>query len=296
MHPVQGEDRSDCFEDYIDDVSPFLRALEIAEHGRAHLQCVSVFGPELRWKPWLNAPIFRHRLLDFATTHLYAEGTIDHPQDTVAPAVAVAELIGEALSEIEDGRPLFDSEHGPIHTFKDHKITLPAAFDDVYFRRIQWVHLASGGVGGGMRWPNRHPHALTLGMREAQRALAGFLPLIDWPRFARRPLAGGVHVEAPEVLGFGCSDGVQSVIYLLHQGTIHEGCQVVVSFEPQVLRADPFSEDGQYIAVVWDTIAGVEVQRVHYHSTGRCHRFVIEPLQVDVAIAIHPFSRTDHGC
>lgn len=25
-------------------------------HGRAHLQCVSVFGPELGWKAGLNAP------------------------------------------------------------------------------------------------------------------------------------------------------------------------------------------------------------------------------------------------
>ena len=78
-----------------------------------------------------------------------------------------AELVGEALAEITDGRPFFDTEHGPIHTFKDTASTLPEAFDDEYFRHIQWTHLASGGAGGGMRWPNRNPHTLTPGMRRA---------------------------------------------------------------------------------------------------------------------------------
>ena len=66
MHPVQGEDRPGVFEDFIEDVGPFLRELEVRLHGSAHLQTVSVFGPELIWKPWLREPIFRHPLLDFA--------------------------------------------------------------------------------------------------------------------------------------------------------------------------------------------------------------------------------------
>ena len=41
-----------------------------------------------------------------------------------------------------------------------------------------------------MRWPNRHPHVLTPGMRAAQGALARLLPLVDWTRFRRRPLTG----------------------------------------------------------------------------------------------------------
>ena len=32
---------------------------------------------------------------------------------------------------------------------------------------MSWAHLASGGAGGGMRWPNRHPHVLTSGMPPA---------------------------------------------------------------------------------------------------------------------------------
>jgi mannan endo-1,4-beta-mannosidase len=216
MHPVQGEDRRDCFDDYIGDVGPYLREVENRLHGTAHLQTVSIFGPELHWKPWLNAPVFRHGALDFANNHFYEEGTIDHPSDTVAPALATARLVREALAEIVDGRPFFDTEHGPIHTFKDHGITLPESFDDEYFRHMQWAHLAAGGAGGGMRWPNRHPHRLTTGMREAQRALSAFLPLIDWPRFRRRPV--DISCTDPATACIACADSDQAVLFLLRTG------------------------------------------------------------------------------
>ena len=206
MHPCQGENVYTCFPDFIGDVAPFLRGLETRLHGRAHLQTTSVFGPELVWKPWLNEPIFRHPLLDFASSHFYEEGTIDHPADTVAPAVSTGRLVREALAEIADARPFFDSEHGPIHTFKDHDTTLNEAFDDEYFRHIQWAHLASGAAGGGMRWPNRHPHVLTPGMRRAQKGLADFLPLIDWPRFRRRNLNSEVVSLHRNLAAFACGD------------------------------------------------------------------------------------------
>ena len=221
MHPVQGEDRPGIFEDYIGDVGPWLRALETGLHGRAHLQTVSIFGPELRWKPWLNAPLFRAPELDFANSHFYEEGSIDHPLDSVAPALAVVNLIHEGLAEITDGRPFFDTEHGPIHTFKDLRITLPEAFDDEYFRHMQWAHLAAGGAGGGMRWPNRHPHALTPGMRAAQGALARFLPLIDWQRFDRRAVEVGC--DDCGVVVVACASADQAVLFLLRRQVAEDG-------------------------------------------------------------------------
>ncbi len=261
MHPVQGQDRPDCFHDYISDVGPFLRKLEQEVHGRAHLQCVSVFGPELRWKPWLNEPIFRHPDLDFASSHFYAEGTIDDPQDTVAPALAVAELVGEALAEITDGRPFLDTEHGPIHTFKDHRITLTEAFDDEYFRRIQWTHMACGGAGGGMRWPNRHPHRLTVGMRRAQRILADFADLVAWERFARRPLADLLWSSDPTVATFGCGDGSQAIIYALRQQplTAH-GCLDPDFQEDLILNVSGMGP-GRFEIWWWNTICGGMVRQ-----------------------------------
>lgn len=217
MHPAHGGDDPASFEPFIADVSPWLRDLETRLHGRAHLQTVSIFGPELVKHPACAEPIFRHPALDFANTHLYEHGTIDDPKDTVAPALAAGKLMRAAVQEARDGRPVFDSEHGPIHRFKDKKHTLAEPFDDQYFRHIQWAHLASGGAGGGMRWPNRHPHVLTPGMREAQRALSGFLPLIDWTRFHRRNLNQEIAVDVPQVAAFGCGDARQAVVWLLRQ-------------------------------------------------------------------------------
>src|SRR5207237_1345122 len=158
--------------------------------GRSHPQTVSLFGPELTLKPHMDmaTPIFRHPDLDFASLHIYASGTIDNPRNTIDAAVAMGAIVRRSLEEITDGRPFLDSEHGPIHTFKDRKKTLPEPFDDEYFAHMQWAHLASGGAGGGMRWPNRRPHTLTPGMRRAQAALSRFLPLIDWTHFRRRNL------------------------------------------------------------------------------------------------------------
>ena len=165
--------------DFVDAVAPWFKDLEDRVHGRRHPITVSVFGPELLKSPAFSDLIFRHPELDFASTHLYESGTIDHPRDTVATAIAAVRLIADAVVQSSDGRPVFDSEHGPIHSYKARRIVLSEPFDDAYFRHIQWAHLASGGAGGGMRWPNRRPHVLTKGMHSSQAALSRMLPLID---------------------------------------------------------------------------------------------------------------------
>ncbi len=285
MHPVQGEDRPDCFEDYIGDVGPWLRALETRLHGRAHLQCVSVFGPELHWKPWLNEPVFRHPALDFANNHFYHEGTIDHPSDTVAPPLAFGTLMTEAMAEITDGRPFFDSEHGPIHTFKDHHRTLPEAFDDECFRHCQWAHLASGGAGGGMRWPNRIPHQLTPGMRRAQRGLAGFLPLIDWTQFQRVILNAALVASDPDVTCFGCGDAHQVVLWLLRTRPLRADGRVDPGRSGPVSVSIPGLAPGAYRATLWDTVAGGAAGTLDLAAG---HVLTIPSMGPDLAIAVAP--------
>jgi hypothetical protein len=287
MHPVQGEDRHGCFEDFIEDVGPFLRRLELRLHGRAHLQTVSIFGPELLWKPWLREPIFRHRELDFASVHLYEEGTIDFPLDTVAPALATARLMRAALDEIHDARPLLDTEHGPIHTYKDHGRTLPDAFDDEYFRHMQWAHLAAGGVGGGMRWANRHPHALTPGMRRAQRALAGFLPLIDWPRFRRRNLHGSVALEGGGVAALGCADDEQAVLWLLRVDAVSEYGRVVRDAKPTTVEVTiPGLLAGTYVVTFWDTAEGYGAEQHRLRHQGGALTLAPPDIATDLALAV----------
>ncbi len=286
MHPAHGENNAPaCFADYIDDVGPWLRALETRLHGRAHLQCVSVFGPELVWKPWITEPIFRNRNLDFASSHFYEEGTIDDPRDTVAPAIAVGNLVMDALSHIDDGRPFFDSEHGPIHTFKDHHKTLPEAFDDEYFRHIQWAHLASGGVGGGMRWPNRRPHALTPGMRRAQAALSRFLPLVDWTHFRRTPLNGRLRAETPGVVALGCGDDAQAVVWLIRRGPFLPDGRLSQTEAPARVLV-PGLRDGAYEVVLWDTIEGAERGRISERSDAGTLALDLPTFGGDVALAI----------
>ncbi len=296
MHPAQGENRAPaCFAEYIEDVSPWLRALEQRLHGRAHPQCVSVFGPELIWKPWIAPPIFRHPSLDFANSHFYGENTIDDPVDTVTPAVEVARLVRDALREIEDDRPFFESEHGPIHTYKDRGVTLPTWFDDEYFRHIQWAHLASGGAGGGMRWPNRQPHGLTPGMRRAQRAMAGFLPLIDWLTFRRRPL--DLRVRTPEVLAFGCGDAAQAVLWVVRRAMLPSG---LVSREPGPARVVvPGLAAGRYRTVMWDTRAGRVLAELDCVADGEGLALDLPPFGGDAALAVRsrdlPLPRAGEG-
>jgi hypothetical protein len=291
MHPAHGGDDPATFDPFLSDIGPWLRAREIARHGRAHLQTVSIFGPELVRHPATCEPIFRHPALDFATTHLYEHGTIDDPKDTVAPALATARLIRAAVAEARDGRPVFDSEHGPIHAFKDRKRTLPEAFDDEYFRHIQWAHLASGGAGGGMRWPNRHPHVLTPGMRRAQSALAAFLPLIDWTTFRRRNLTGEIACGQAGVAAIGCGDRRQAVVWLLatdrlaRDGTIGEGA------ERRVDLALPGLEAARYSLDLFDTRAGRIVTRQSALSDGSRLRASI-PLDRDLAIAVRRVERS----
>ena len=234
-HPAHGLDDPACVAPYIADVGPWLRDLETRLHGRAHPQTTSIFGPQLITQPELNEPIFRHPALDFANTHMYEHGTIDDPRDTVAPALAAARLIRAAIAETRDQRPVFDSEHGPIHRFKDKRRSLPEAFDDEYFLHMQWAHLAAGGAGGGMRWPNRSPrHVLTPGMRAGQAALSRFLPVVDWARFDRRPV--DVVCSDAGVAAIGCADGYQAVVFLLRTDSVGEDRRVMPKADPLPAR------------------------------------------------------------
>jgi mannan endo-1,4-beta-mannosidase len=287
IHPAHGGNDPANVAPFIDDLSGWLRAHEQERRGYANLQTVSVFGPELIRHPGLIDPIFRHPGLDFANTHLYERGTIDDPRDTIAPALAAARLMRDAVEAAGPSRPVFDSEHGPIHSFKDRKRTLPAAFDDEYFRHIQWAHLASGGAGGGMRWPNRHPHVLTPGMREAQRALADFLPLLDWTSFRRRNLTAQLRCDDGGVAVVGCGDALQVLAWLVRTDAIG-ACGTLVPKDdamPTVLHA-PGLENGACEIVTYDTRSGQVTSRLTGTSANGRVAASIGPVTGDLAVVI----------
>ncbi|HYF24090.1 MAG TPA: hypothetical protein VD929_11900 [Caulobacteraceae bacterium] len=289
IHPAQSEERADEWPEFIHDLSRHVRELELRLFGRTHLQTVSLFGPELRWRAHLpmRDPIFRHPDLDFATVHFYAEGAIDDPVNTVDCAPATAELVRECLAETPPGRPFLDSEHGPIHGFKDKKITLPAAFDDEYFRHMQWAHLAAGGAGGGMRWPNRHPHVLTRGMRRAQAATTGFLGLIDWPRLRRVNLNAEVGVEGAAVHVAACGDPEQAAVWLLRRDTVRQDGTVDRTAAPVSPKVTvPGLEPGRYRVTGWDTLEGREAAGLEAEAGDDGLTFVAPAFAADLALAV----------
>ncbi len=285
MHPAHAGDAVEPLVAFVDEVAPWLKALEMEVHGRRHPLTVSVFGPELLNAPALADPIFRHPELDFANIHLYERGTIDSPRNTVAPALATGRLMASAHGEIRDQRPLFDSEHGPIHSFKDKKIVLPEPFDDEYFRHMQWAHLASGGAGGGMRWPNRHPHVLTAGMRRAQGALARFLPEIDWTCFNRRCWNEQLDLSANGVAAFGCGDGDQAVLWLLRtEATGRDGMIKRDAKAREVSVTCPGK--GRYRVRLFDTEAGTIVREMDEEASEGRLDIRVQDFVRDIAIAV----------
>ncbi|RST29926.1 hypothetical protein HMF7854_03120 [Sphingomonas ginkgonis] len=291
IHPAQSRDSTDGWDDFIHDLSGHVRGLEQRLYGRSHPQTVSLFGPELILKPHLapamREAVFRHPDVDFASLHIYAKGSIDNPRDTVAPALAMAAIVAESIGEIRDGRPFLDTEHGPIHAFKDRHRTLPEPFDDEMFRHCSWAHLAAGGAGGGMRWPNRHPHVLTAGMRRAQQAMVGFLPEIDWPRFRRRPFGAGL--RARHVHAVGCGDERQALIWLVRRdglgsdGRLREGLVPV-----RTSVAVPGLADGRYRVRGWDTLRGEAAETMAAEAAGGMLHFTTAELTSDRAFAIAP--------
>jgi mannan endo-1,4-beta-mannosidase len=289
IHPAQGGDSADAFPEFIHDLSQHVRGLERRLYGRSHPQTVSLFGPELVWKPEMpmREPIFRHPDLDFASVHIYATRAIDDPRNTVAAADAMGRIVRECLDEITDGRPFLDTEHGPIHRFKDKRRQLPEAFDDEYFRHMQWAHLASGGAGGGMRWPNRRVHVLTPGMRRAQAGLAAFTPLMDWAGFKRRNLNAEVKVGAPKVSSFACGDEAQAVVWLLRKDALTKDGRVRTDAAPigPSVRI-PGLATGRYAVTAFDTREGRALGRFEVETGKRGLAFFAPPFATDLALAV----------
>jgi hypothetical protein len=288
LHPAHAGDSTEPFADFVDDLGEFVRQAEIRHWGRSHLQTVSFFGPTLVENPHIAEVVFRHPALDFASTHLYEQDTIDCPRNTVDPAISTGKLVREALAQIDDLRPFLDSEHGPIHLFKDRRTTLPEAFDDEYFRHMQWAHFASGGAGGGMRWPNRTPHTLTQGMRTAQSGLVRFLPLIDWQRFRRRNLNEEISGTHCHLALFGSGDEEQAIAWLLRTDSLAPDGRVRQDVEPVLTSITiPSLRPGTYRITTWDTFQGLATNVTSLQHIGDdpfCTP--LPPILTDMAVAV----------
>jgi hypothetical protein len=256
IDPAHAGHNCETLHEWVSEVSHYLRELETEIHGRPHLQTVSVYSPLLKKHPALSDIVFRHPLLDFASVHLY-EASIRLPPNTIKPALRTGELVRNALSHIHDGRPFLDTEHGPDRSFRRKQGPLPECFDDQYFRYMQWAHLAAGGAGGGFRWPYRHPHTLTKGMRNAQQVLAAFTQLVDWKSFSRKNLDAQVKISPAIFKGFACGNFTKAILWLLRTDAISpEGILNPNAWPQPVKIRIAGMEAGLYSVIVWNTLTG----------------------------------------
>lgn len=230
---------------YVTDMADFIRELEIALYGKAHLLTVSSAAPNPGGA--LGEIIYNHPLLDFATTHQYVGPAVNDPgDDTISAAVAVAGSTILSRAAIRDARPYFDSESGPIDGWIAN-----FTVDATYHHNMAWAHLMAGGAGAGMRWPYTWPHWIMPQMRDNLLGMARFAAAVDWSVFAPRSLVGAIEVDTSGILTFGsASDGV-ALIWLLADQRLAEvpdlaGVRLAVADWPA----------GRYTVDVWDTYAG----------------------------------------
>jgi hypothetical protein len=256
-------------------MSEAIRAIEMETWGWSRPQTISIYGPNLA-HGYENL-IFRHPNIDFATSHIYAAGTIDDPKNTVNPALTMGNEVRRALSHVPPHYPFLDTEHGPIHLFNDKRKWLSEEMDDEYERHLMWAHLASGGAGSGMRWPARHPHVITNGTKISLYSLSKFLPLVDWQNFVPRDALPDIEVQ--EVLAngkkgkplknvqcFGCRDDSQAVLWLLRGNPIRNAKGMLPANPPTIpiVLTLGDSKPGTYTLQEWDTLAG---HRLACHET-----------------------------
>jgi len=109
-----------------------------------------------------------------------------------------------------------------------------------------------------MRWPYRHPHTLTHGMRCAQKNLAEFVKLIRWKEFDRKNLVDVVRVDDPSVAVFSCGNSSQIIVWLLQRPkrksrTKNQDLSIV---------SIPDLANGNYSISLWDTKTGLIENRL----------------------------------
>jgi hypothetical protein len=231
-------------ETYIDEMAAFVREYETAQHGRTRLITVSSAAavPEGR----LGRVIYRHELLDFANTHLYL-GDIGDPADPVMPGLMMAGGVLRSLEAIEDDRPYFDSESGPISDW-----IIDVRFDQEYHHNMSWGHLMACGAGSGMRWPYTNPHYILPELRDNLLGLARFAATIDWAAFASDNISSQIQLDRRDVFRVGCASDTLGILWLLAD-TRQD--QTVTPVGTTLTVAGVFA-DGTYTVEYWETYQG----------------------------------------
>lgn len=125
-------------------------------------------------------------------------------------------------------------------------------------------------------------------MRQAQRALAQFLPFINWQVFNRKNWNHEITLSSSRFTAFGCGNEAQAIVWLLQtdrkgkRGMLPKGAQAC-SLEVTL----PMAATGHYLIITWDTVSGSVVDRWTIHHQGQkklCIPVIVNT--ADVAFAI----------
>jgi mannan endo-1,4-beta-mannosidase len=142
-----------------------------------------------------------------------------------------------------------------------------------------------------MRWPNRHPHRLTDGMRRVQKVLADFVGHIDWAGFQRINLNEEVQVSKRGTCVFACGDQRQALIWLLRRDTLTRAGTLDRGAAPVASRVTvPGLRAGRYRVAACDTAVGAAGEPFIVQATeGEGLVFQAPPFVADIALAITPY-------
>jgi mannan endo-1,4-beta-mannosidase len=97
-------------------------------------------------------------------------------------------------------------------------------------------------------------------MRAAQKALAGFLPLVDWTRFRRININEELTADQDGLALFGCGDADQAIVWCLRSDTIDRDGRLkqdAPAITPTITV--PGLGPGRFVVSAWHTEGGHNV-------------------------------------
>lgn len=242
--------------------------------------------------------VFYSDAFDMLDPHYYTPSTaepVNNVDDdkSVRPAIDYGNLAAYWITSRRDNRPVHNAEWdlverrwpsgAPYYTGysenadPDHPFYLEE--DEAIYRTTAWTMVASGLAGGGLRIGGSElrdtypaaptpdstgylPVPLSIGMRQTQAALAGFVQDdtlgFDWSNYRARTLSGRVGVlnaGTNVVHAYGSTDSNQGMVYVLRDRGRSPGGQVTNAD----LRIEGLLAGVTYAAEVWSTSFGGSV-------------------------------------
>ena len=263
---------------WVDEMAQYVQDYEYQKWGHRHMVTVSTANAQPGGV--IGDVQYRHPRFEFSNTHQYYGGTVNNPQNIIDPIISVNGGVKYSLGYIQDGRPYFDSESGPI-SLPSPWLTNNTPFDDQYYHHLAWAHFASGGTGIGQRWPYRNPHYLTPGMHATQKAVSIVASDIDWTTFDVANADGRVSSNHPELILMASADTRQAVIWLtedVRQVVAHSITGATLTFTGLA--------PGRYSVSCWDPNTGSLIKQAAPVAADGTVTITLPTIWLDLAVTI----------